>query len=224
MGCGAWAPRGRFVACCLLIALSLPARAEQPPELPKYEVTGFRDARFGMTEPEVRAAVSKSFGIKPADIKTASNPTEGTTLLIVQVESLEPGPGPAMITYILGHKSKRLIQVNVVWGDNATKNPPDATAIIGAGTRLERYFQGFSWRKDTTRVGIPVGENTVVLFAGEDEKKGAVRLVVDGIKYQLNREGQQTTSPDPKGTPKLVINYIADRDNPDIAKIEPGKF
>jgi hypothetical protein len=95
---------------------------------------------------------------------------------------------------------------------------------IGAGTRLERYFQGFSWRKDTTRVGIPVGENTVVLFAGEDEKKGAVRLVVDGIKYQMNREGNQTTSPDPKGTPKLVINYIADRENPDIAKIEPGKF
>jgi len=73
-------------------------------------------------------------------------------------------------------------------------------------------------------VGIPVGENTVVLFAGEDEKKGAVRLVVDGIKYQVNREGNQTTSPDPKGAPKLVINYIGDRENPDIAKIEPGKF
>jgi hypothetical protein len=73
-------------------------------------------------------------------------------------------------------------------------------------------------------VGVPVGENTVVLFAGEDERKGAVRLVADGIKYQLNREGNQTTSPDPKGSPKLVINYIADRDNPDIAKIEPGKF
>jgi hypothetical protein len=223
MGCGAWAPRGRFVACFVLIGLSLPALAEAP-ELPKYEVTGFRDARFGMTEPEVRAAVTKSFGIKSADIKTTPNPTEGTTLLVVHVESLEPGPGPAAVTYIFGHKSKRLVQVNVVWGDNTPKNPPDANAIIGAGTRLERYFQGFSWRKDTTRVGVPVGENAVVLFAGEDEKKGAVRLVVDGIKYQLNREGQQTTSPDPKGAPKLVINYIADRDNPDIAKIEPGKF
>jgi hypothetical protein len=51
-----------------------------------------------------------------------------------------------------------------------------------------------------------------------------VRLVVDGIKYQMNREGNQTTSPDPKGPPKLVINYIADRENPDVAKIEPGKF
>jgi hypothetical protein len=51
-----------------------------------------------------------------------------------------------------------------------------------------------------------------------------VRLVADGIKYQLNREGSQTTSPDPKGAAKLIINYIADRDNPDIATIERGKF
>ena len=51
-----------------------------------------------------------------------------------------------------------------------------------------------------------------------------MRVVVDGIKYQMNREGNQTNSPDPKGPPKLVINYIADRENPDVAKIEPGKF
>jgi hypothetical protein len=44
----------------------------------KYEVTGFRDARFGMTETEVRAAVKKSFAVKDADIKTGANPTEGT--------------------------------------------------------------------------------------------------------------------------------------------------
>jgi hypothetical protein len=68
-----------------------------------------------------------------------------------------------------------------------------------------------------------LGENTVVLFAGEDEKKGVVRLVFDGTKHQMNREGYQPPSVDSKGSP-LVINYIADRDNPDVAKIEPGKF
>lgn len=116
-----------------------------------------------------------------------------------------------------------MIQINVIWGEDA--KPAEANAIIGAGTRLARYFEGFTWRQDTTRIGIPVGDNTVVLFAGEDEKKGAVRVLVDGIKYQLNREGDQTSSsPEPKGPPKLIINYIADRDNPDIATIEPGKF
>lgn len=222
MRCGARARRRvALVAGFLLLGLGLAAQAQ---DLPKYEVTGFRDLRFGMTEAEVRAAVKKSFAVSDTDIKTSTNPTEGTSLLVVRVDSLDPGPGPATLTYIFGNKSKKLIQVNVIWGEDAPNHPTDANAIIGAGTRLERYFQGFSWRKDTTRVGVPVGENTVVLFAGEDERKGAVRLVADGIKYQLNREGNQTTSPDPKGSPKLVINYIADRDNPDIAKIEPGKF
>jgi hypothetical protein len=140
------------------------------------------------------------------------------------VESLDPGPGPADITYIFGNKSKRLIQVNVAWGEDAPNKPSGAIAIVAAGTRLVGYFLGFSWHKDTTRVGIPLGDNAVVLFAGEDEKKRVVRVVFDGIKYQMNREGYQTMWADPKGSPKLVINYIADRDNPGVAKIEPGKF
>src|SRR3981189_363785 len=231
MSCAARARRAGLIVAILLIVPSSFAQAEPAPkqdlakqELPKYEVTGFRDARFGMTEPEVRTLVAKSLAVKPADLKTTSNPTEGTTLLTARADSLDPGPGPATITYIFGNKSKRLIQVNVAWGEDAPSTPTDTNAILGAGTRLERYFQGFSWRKDTTRVGIPLGENTVVLFAGEDEKKGAVRLVVDGIKYQMNREGNQTTAPEPKKPPKLIINYIADRENPDVAKIEPGKF
>jgi hypothetical protein len=221
IGCSARAQRWVALAVCVLF-IGLDSRA-QAQELPKYEVTGFRDARFGMTEPEVRAAIKKSFALKDADIKTSSNPTEAT-LLIARVESLDPGPGPADITYIFGNKSKGLIQVNVAWGEDAPNKPSGANALVAAGTRLVRYFLEFSWRKDTARVGIPVGENTVVLFAGEDEKKGVVRLVFDGIKYQMNREGYQTQFADPKGPPKLVINYIADRDNPDVAKIEPGKF
>jgi hypothetical protein len=40
----------------------------------------------------------------------------------------------------------------------------------------------------------------------------------------MESEGKESTSPDPKGPPKLLINYIANRDNPDVAKIEKGKF
>jgi hypothetical protein len=177
-----------------------------------------------MTEAEVRATIVKSFGLKNSDIATATNPVEGTTVLTVKVALLDPAPGPARVAYILGNKSKKLIQVNVIWGEDATPTAADVGAMMTAGSRLERYFAGFAWKKDAVRAGIPVGENTVVLFAGEDEKKGAVRLIADGVKYQMQREGNQTTSPDPKGPPKLMINYIADRDDPDIAKIERGKF
>ena len=200
----------------------LPARAQQ--EAPKYEVTGFRDARFGMTEAEVRAIVTKAFNVKGTDIASSVNSIEGTNVLTVAVPSLDPGPGAARVAYIFGNKSKKLIQVNVVWGEVASTPPVDPNAMITAGTRLERYLAGFVWKKDTLRSGIPVGDNTIVLFAGEDEKKGAVRLIADGVKYQMQREGNQTTSPDPKGPPKLIINYIAERDDPDIARIERGKF
>src|SRR5262247_2151537 len=136
MCCGARAWR-RVVLVAGFLLMGLAAQAQDPPkqaqDLPKYEVTGFRDARFGMTEAEVRAGVKKSFAVKDADIKTTANPTEGTTLLIVRVDSLDPGPGPATITYIFGNKSKKLIQVNVIWGEDG---PSDANAIIGAGTRL----------------------------------------------------------------------------------------
>lgn len=216
-----------FLACVLALMLAplSPARAQ---ELPKYEVTGFRDARFGMTEQDVRAVITRSLGVKPADIAGSTNPVEGTTVLTIRVASLDPVPGPAQVAYIFGYTSKKLIQVNVIWGDDKpkdqTKDQSDPNALVTAGTRLERYFAGFAWRKDAARGGIPVGENTVVLFSGEDDKKGAVRLIADGVRYQMQREGNQTTSPEPKGPPKLIINYIADRENPDIAKIEKGKF
>lgn len=206
---------------CALIAAMMPATAQ---DLAKYEVIGFRDVKFGMTETEVKATVVKSFGLKPTDIVASTNPVEGTTILTVKLASLDPAPGAARVAYILGNKSKKLIQVNVIWGEEGATASPDVSAMMTAGSRLERYFAGFAWKKDAVRAGIPVGENTVVLFAGEDDRKGAVRLIADGVKYQMQRDGNQTTSPDPKGPPKLIINYIADRDDPDVARIERGKF
>lgn len=209
------------LSICVSTWLLLPAAFAQ--ELPKYEVTGFRDAHFGMSEQDVRAVIARSFGVKPAEIVASANPVEGTVVLTARVAALDPAPGSAQIVYIFGHNSKKLIQVNVIWGDDKPKTG-DPSALITAGTRLERYFAGFAWRKDAARAGIPVGENTIVLFSGEDEKKGTVRLIADGVRYQMQREGKQTTSPEPKGPPKLIINYIADRENPDIATIDKGKF
>ncbi len=78
MSCGARTQRVALVAGFLLIGLGAQAQDQPKHDQPKYEVTGFRDARFGMTEPEVRAAVKKAFPVKDADIKTTPNPTEGT--------------------------------------------------------------------------------------------------------------------------------------------------
>ena len=202
-------------------AMSAPADATSTQSLPKYDVAGFREVRFGMNEREVRAVAAKDF--KKLSFSRSTNLIEGTTVLTARLASLDPAPGPVLVAYIFGHASKKLIQVNVIWGAE-TKEKFDSDAMVAAGTRLQRYFSGYSWAKDTTRAGIPVGPNTVVLFSGEDDKKGAVRLILDGVKYQMQRDGKNVTSPNPIGPPKLIVNYIADRDNPDVAKIEKGKF
>lgn len=218
--------RTRFFAHCLYICAALACglwmSAAAADDRQAYEVTGFRNAHFGMTEQELRAAVVKEFALKPADIASAVNPVEGTTVLTAKVAALEPGPGPAAIAYILGHSSKKLIQINVIWGEQKAVSDPNA--MIAAGERLARYFAGYAWNKETTRAGVPVGPNTVVLFSGEDSKTGAVRLILDGVKYQMQKDGKDATSPDPKGPPRILINYIANRDNPDVATIPKGQF
>ena len=145
-------------------------------------------------------------------------------MLTAKLAALDPAPGPARIAYIFGYSSKKLIQVNVVWGEDPATPPVDVSAMIAGGTRLQGYFAEYAWRKDTTRSGIPVGENTIVLFSGDDEKKGAVRLIADGVKFQVEKDGKPISSPDPKGPPKVIINYIADRESPDVMHIEKGKF
>lgn len=219
--------RIRFLAQCLYICATLASglwsSAAFADDRQPYEVTGFRGAHFGMSEQELRAAVTKDFALKPTDITSAANPVEGTTVLTVKVAALDPGPGPASVAYILGHASKKLIQINVVWGDQNAAGS-DVSAVVAAGERLARYFAGYTWSKETTRSGIPVGPNTVALFSGEDGKTGAVRLILDGVKYQVQKDGKDATSPEPKGPPRIVINYIANRDAPDVATIPKGQF
>ena len=74
MCCGARAWRRVVLVAGFLLmgwaaqAQDRPKQAQDQPkqaqDQPKYEVTGFRDARFGMTEAEVRAAVKKSFAVQ----------------------------------------------------------------------------------------------------------------------------------------------------------------
>jgi hypothetical protein len=188
-----------------------------------YEVSGFRDAHFGMNEQALRAAVARDFALKPADLTSSVNLVEGTTVITAKVAALEPGPGPAAIAYILGHTSKKLLQINVSWGEKRAASG-DTTAMVAAGERLARYFAGYVWSKDTVGAGVSVGPKTLALFPGEDGKAGAVRLILEGVKYQMQKDGNDATSPNPKGPPRILISYIVNRDNPDVATIPRGRF
>lgn len=199
-----------------------PAPAPAPAK-PAYEVTGFRGAHFGMDEAQLRAAIQADFTVKPDAIKVVPNVMERTTALVVALPTLEPGPGPATAVYILGYKSKKLIQVNLVWTQGAAADKNDSGPYLVAGVQLANYFNGFGWRDGKVSMGVPSGSNTLVLFAAEDGKTGAVQVVVNGVAFE-RKDGKVETAPQAPGSVSLRVAYIANRAAPDIFKLQPGRF
>lgn len=199
-----------------------PAPAD--PAKPPYEVVGFRSAKFGMTEAEVRAAIQKDFGVKPEDVRPTPNAIERTTALVVSLPALDPGPGPATAVFILGYQSKKLIQVNVQWAREGAAAKADAAPYLVAGVQLVNYFNQFTWRDGRVNLGIPVGPASLLLFGAEDDKTGAVQVVADGVTVERKAEGQLEAAPQAGGQVSLRVSYIANRTKPDIFRLEPGRF
>src|SRR6185312_9613129 len=64
-----------------------PAAAEQQPA-PEIHVDGFRTAKWGMTEAQVKDAIRKDFNIAADKIKAEENLSERTGVLTVSVPEL----------------------------------------------------------------------------------------------------------------------------------------
>ena len=124
---------------------------------------------------------------------------EGTTLLVVDLPALDPGPGTAAVTDIVGAASKRLMHVNVAWTSAPTATEAERNRYTGAGLQLAKNFQGLPWKVNGTTANRPQGPNGLLLFAGLDRKNSAVELHLAGIAIvQPSGPG-----PDPTG-PKAV--------------------
>src|SRR5207245_5841546 len=80
------------------------------PAGPPATIDGFRQARFGMSEEQVRQAVRKDFPAAAATLASAVHPSEKTTILSLSVTDLLPHTGKARLSYIFGYRSKKLIQ------------------------------------------------------------------------------------------------------------------
>ena len=75
-----------------------------------YEVEGFRSAKFGNSEAEVRRAIQVDFNIKDTAIAKETNPVERTTILTISANDILPEVGMVRVHYILGFTSKKLFQ------------------------------------------------------------------------------------------------------------------
>lgn len=180
-------------------------------------IGGFRSANFGMTEAEVRAAIAQDFHLAPAAVRAGENPVQRTTVLSAHVADLVPGGGTAIVSYIFGYQSHRLIEVNIVWSKQTDPAlTPERLATIGA--TLQSYFAGESFPPESRATGIPVRDG-LLLFRATDAAGHAVVLILSGRTVKDQKTGRTSLTPT-----TLSVAYAADAAHPDVFTLKKGSF
>ncbi|MCW1992360.1 UNVERIFIED_ORG: hypothetical protein M2425_003812 [Bradyrhizobium japonicum] len=179
-------------------------------------IDGFRSAKFGMGEADVRAAMIKDFNAKPDAIKAQDNASELTHSILMSVPELLPNGGTAELSYVFGYKSKSLIQVGAVWskGTDAAITPEK---LFSNANILRAHFMGEGFKPDSIAVNMPVAGG-IVMFRGSDAKDRSVILLLQGT-FENKENNQRVLTPT-----SLLLFYVADAKSPDIFKLPPGQF
>lgn len=182
-------------------------------------IEGFRSARFGMTENKVYKALKKDFGIAKDAVTRTQNSIEKTISLVITINDIIPDSGPAIVAYIFGYESKKLIQINVVWSGDE-KNPASAENLVATGNILRNYFVAQGFPADGLLTNQRLTNGSIVMFRGLDSKGRATVLQLNIEKGVVSEGG---TTSDAKVT-SLNLSYILDPVAPDIFKINAGEF
>lgn len=178
-------------------------------------VKGFRSATFGMTEAQARAAAAKDFNVNAEKIALQTNPIDRTTSFSVPTKDMLAETGPAQVTYIFGYKSKKLIQINVVWGGTISPDLKRDTALVIANT-LYNYFATAGYKADSIVSKVQLKDGSIIVFRGVDaESHMTILTLTEGAAPPPNTKAS---------TVLLQLTYTMDPQNLDIYKIAPGQF
>jgi len=200
------------------------AAAQQPEQdtTERVQVEGFRTARWGMTEAQVKAAIQKDFNIPVDKEQSEENPSERTTVLSVTVNDLLEGAGKARISYILGYTTKKLIQVNIIWG--TTIDPqikPDR--IVAAANQLRTLFLNSGYDRETVASNVATTDGSITVFRGQDSDKHLTLLRL--VSTPAPAPSKQRGKAEPAGpTIVLLLSYLLDARNPDVYRLKKGQF
>jgi hypothetical protein len=186
-----------------------PATPPAAPSIP-FRIDGFRSADFGMTEREVRLAVRKDFSATERDISVTLNPDEKTAVLTIIVPDLVPSTGPARIAYIFGYRTRRLIQVNVLWSTANRGSTPES--VVATGNLLRDYFLGEGAPSTGRIVDGELADGSIVVLRAADASGHMVLILLSGTKAKERRPMT------------LELSYILDPKNPDIYRLRRGQF
>jgi hypothetical protein len=181
-------------------------------------IDGFRSAKFGMDEKKVTRAIAKDFKISRSKIDRQTHPIEKTLTLNVTVPDLLATGGAARISYILGHKSKKLMQVNVSWGVGASKNFK-GQSIVDTANIMRDHLNKKKYQDDAFVLNGQINPTQLLVFRGSDKKGRMNTLILTTPKI---KEGENTKVIEEKIS--LILSYIADPGNPDVLSIGEGMF
>ncbi len=201
------------------------APAQPPPAPPEAEsvppvtVNGFRSARWGMNEAEVKAAIARDFGIPPAKVTTGENAAERTTVLSTTVANLLEGAGAARLSYILGYKSKKLIQVTILWGTPVDPRVPPEN-IVTAANQLRQLLLDSGYEPKTIIANSRLADGSFLVFEGEDARQHTTILRLASTPSRAN--GPQHEAGIASIT--LSLSYVLDSRTPDIFRLKKGQF
>ena len=185
------------------------------------EVEGFRTAKFGMNEAQVRQAIARDFKITGKKVTEGRNLAEKTTILVVRVDDLLPGSGLSQVTYTLGYKTKGLIQIDVLFGRPLEKKITSkelwANAVI-----LQRTLAGRGFDKDQMVVNKPTARpGLVLLFRGVDKKGRTVALLGS---FSVKKDKDPKAKPVLQSVRALRLSYILNVKDPDVFRAKKGDF
>jgi hypothetical protein len=188
------------------------------PAAPPVSIDGFRSAHFGMNEAELRKAIDADFKLSGSAVHASDNPVERTHVLSVTVPELVPDSGKAAVDYVLGYKTKRLIEVHVTWsaaGDPANK--PDT--LLHTGATLQGYFQAEVFPAGQAVANAMLSDGGVLMFRGTDPAGHTVVLLLRGPVKQDDKDHNAQMTPT-----VLSLVYAVDPAHPDVFRLQKGAF
>lgn len=207
-----------FLGALLLSLGGLPcAQAQAPPVVAPAQppgeqspaaaaIDGFRSVKFGMTEDQARRAIRREFRVGDEQIQTATNPRERTRALAVEVRDLLPQTGRALVSFVFGFKSKRLIQANVSWaaGEGQSRNLMAAIAVA-----LQRHFSGLRLEGGERVMNVTLPNGELMLFRGFDAQG---RMVALAARPPAGANARDAGWP----PASVLLSYIENPKEPDV--------
>jgi len=176
---------------------------------------GFRSAKFGMNEDEILESIRIDFHISKEEVVRKIHPAEKTLRLAVRTPNLLPDSGPAQVVYLLGFRSKQLIEVDIFWGSPLFPDVSSAD-VLNTAHMLRSHFDKQRFQKDKLVVNGVFPDGSILVFRGKD-KMG--RMVILHYKEAIQKKSDPT-----KLTPALRLSYIEKPDSADVFKLKEGEF